>query len=155
MNPELEKTIQRLADIEDIKQLKARYAAACDDDYNPDKLAPMFAEDAIWDGSILGYAAGREAIHAFFSASKDLVPFAVHQVSNPLIEIDGDTATGQWYLWQPMVFQGAALWLSATYADEYVRQNGKWLYQNLKLNIRMLTPFEDGPAKTLIMEMPA
>jgi hypothetical protein len=131
MTPELEKTIQRLADIEDIKQLKARYAAACDDDYNPDKLAPLFAENAIWDGSILGYAEGREAIYTFFSASKELVPFAVHQVSNPLIEIDGDTATGQWYLWQPMVFQGAALWLSATYADEYVRQDGKWLYQNV------------------------
>lgn len=153
MTPDLEKTIQRLADIEDIKQLKARYAAACDDDYNPDKLAPLFVEDAIWDGSILGYAEGREAIHAFFSASKDLVPFAVHQVSNPLIEIDGDTATGQWYLWQPMVFQGAALWLSAVYADEYVRQDGQWLYQNLKLNIRMLTPFEEGPAKTRIIEV--
>ena len=47
MTPELEKTIQRLADIEDIKQLKARYASACDDDYNPDKLAPLFAENAI------------------------------------------------------------------------------------------------------------
>jgi hypothetical protein len=153
MTPDLEKTVQRLADIEDIKQLKARYAAACDDDYNPDKLAPLFAKDAIWDGSILGYAEGREAIRAFFAASKDLVPFAVHQVSNPLIEIDGDTATGQWYLWQPMVFQGAALWLSAIYADEYVRQNGQWLYQNLKLNIRMLTPFEEGPAKTRIIEV--
>jgi hypothetical protein len=153
MNSDLEKTIQRLADIEDIKQLKARYAAACDDDYNPDKLAPLFAEDAIWDGSILGYAEGREAIHEFFSASSSLVPFAVHQVSNPLIEIDGDTATGQWYLWQPMVFQGAALWLSATYADEYVRQHGQWIYQHLKLNIRMLTPYEEGFAKTRIIDI--
>lgn len=153
MNSDLEKTVQRLADIEDIKQLKARYAAACDEDYNPDKLAPLFTEDAIWDGSILGYAEGRKAIHTFFSGSKDLVSFAIHQISNPLIEIDGDTATGQWYLWQPMVFQGAALWLSATYADEYVRQDGQWLYQHLKLNIRMLTPFEEGPAQTRIIEV--
>jgi hypothetical protein len=153
MNSDLEKTVQRLADIEDIKQLKARYAAACDDDYNPDKLAPLFAEDAIWDGSILGYAEGREAIHEFFSASSSLVPFAVHQVSNPLIEIDGDTATGQWYLWQPMVFQGAALWLSATYEDSYVRQGDQWLYQHLKLNIRMLTPYEEGFAKTRIIDV--
>lgn len=153
MSDTLEQKIQRLIDIEDIKQLKARYASACDDDYNPDKLAPLFAEDAIWDGSILGYAEGRQGIYDFFSASSELVPFAVHQVSNPLIEIDGDRATGQWYLWQPMVFQGAALWLSATYADAYVRQNGQWLYQNLKLNIRMLTPFEEGPAKTRIIEV--
>ena len=153
MSFDLEKTVRRLADIEDIKQLKARYASACDDNYNPDTLAPLFAEDAIWDGSILGYAEGRAGIHEFFSAASTLVPFAVHQVSNPLIEIDGDTATGQWFLWQPMVFQGAALWLSATYDDLYVRQEGQWLYQHLKLNIRMLTPYEEGPAKTRIIEV--
>jgi hypothetical protein len=153
MTPELEQTIQRLADIEDIKQLKARYASACDDDYNPDKLAPLFAEDAIWDGSIMGHAEGREGIREFFAAASSLVPFAVHQVSNPLIEIDGDTATGQWFLWQPMVLGDQALWLSAVYEDKYVRVDGRWLYQHLKLNIRMLTPYEEGPAKTRIIEM--
>lgn len=153
MNTDLETTVQRLVDIEDIKQLKARYALACDDDYNPDKLAPLFAEDAVWDGSILGYAEGREGIREFFAASSALVPFAVHQVSNPLIEIDGDTATGVWYLWQPMVFQGEALWLSAIYNDSYVRQGGQWLYQHLKLNIRMLTPYDEGPAKLRVIDV--
>jgi uncharacterized protein (TIGR02246 family) len=155
MSSELEKTVQRLADIEDIKQLKARYASACDDNYNPDTLAPLFAEDAVWDGSTMGFAKGREGIREFFAAASALVPFAVHQISNPLIEIDGDTATGEWFLWQPMVFQGQALWMSAVYHDKYVRQDGKWLYQHLKLNIRMLTPFEEGPAKTLIVEIGA
>lgn len=153
MTPELQQTIQRLADIEDIKQLKARYASACDDNYNPDKLATLFAEDATWDGSILGYAEGREGIREFFAAASSLVPFAVHQVSNPLIEIDGNRATGQWFLWQPMVFGEQAVWLSAVYEDQYVRVDGQWFYQHLKLNIRMLTPFEEGPAKTLIMDV--
>ncbi len=153
MSNDLEKTVQRLADIEAIKQLKARYASACDDNYNPGKLAPLFAEDAVWDGSILGYAEGREGIREFFTAASSLVPFAVHQVSNPLIEIDGDSATGEWFLWQPMVFQGQALWLSAVYHDRYVRVDGQWLYNHLKLEIRMLTPFEEGPAKTRIVEV--
>lgn len=153
MTPELQQTIQRLADIEDIKQLKARYASACDDDYNPATLAPLFAEDAIWDGNILGYAEGREGIREFFAAASSLVPFAVHQVSNPLIEIDGDSASGQWFLWQPMVFGEQALWLSAVYHDNYVRVDGQWLIQHLKLDIRMLTPFEEGPAKTRIIDV--
>lgn len=153
MSFDLEKTVQRLADIEDIKQLKARYASACDDNYNPDKLAALFSESAIWDGGILGYADGRTAIHEFFAVSHTMVPFAVHQITTPIIEIDGDTATGEWYLWQPMVFQGAALWLSAKYYDQYVRENGKWLYKHLKLDIRMLTPFEEGPAKTRIIDV--
>jgi len=153
MSFDLEKTVRRLADIEDIKQLKARYARACDQDYDPDQLAPLFAEDAIWDGSILGYAEGRAGIHEFFSAASSLVPFAVHQITTPLIEIDGDTATGQWYLWQPMIFQGEALWLSARYDDKYVRKNGQWLFQHLTLNIRMLTPYDEGPEKTRIIEV--
>ena len=113
----------------------------------------MFTEDAIWDGSILGYAEGRVAIYEFFAASSSLVPFAVHQVSNPLIEVNGDLATGEWYLWQPMVFQGEALWLSARYDDSYIRHEGQWLYQHLKLNIRMLTPYDQGPAKTRIIDV--
>jgi hypothetical protein len=153
MTSDLEKTVQRLADIEAIKQLKARYASACDDDYNPDKLASLFAEDAVWDGSILGYAEGRDGIREYFAAASGLVPFAVHQVSNPLIEIDSDRATGEWFLWQPMVFRGQALWLSAVYHDRYVRVDGQWLYQHLKLEVRMLTPFEEGPAKTRIVEV--
>ena len=153
MTTELEKTVQRLADIEDIKQLKARYASACDDDYDADRLAALFAEDAVWDGSIMGYAEGREAIREFFANASSQVPFAVHQVSNPLIEVDGDTATGQWFLWQPMVFGDQALWMSAVYNDQYVRIDGQWLYRHLKLTIRMLTPFEEGPAKTRIIEV--
>ena len=84
-------------------------------------------------------------------SSSELVPFAVHRVSNPLIEIDGDQATGQWYLWQPTVFRGEALWLSAFYRDRYVRVQGRWLFQHLRLDIRMLTPYAEGPAKTRII----
>lgn len=39
--------------IESIKQLEARYCAACaacDDGYDPDRLAALFTEDAVWDG---------------------------------------------------------------------------------------------------------
>ena len=42
MSSNLEARVQRLIDIEDIKQLKARYAAYCDDDYNADGLAALF-----------------------------------------------------------------------------------------------------------------
>ncbi len=42
----LEQRIQVLEDIEAIRKLKALYCAACDDDHNPDKLGPLFAQDA-------------------------------------------------------------------------------------------------------------
>ena len=59
----LEEKIQRLTDIEDIKQLKFRYAAYCDQKYDEDGIASCFAEDGVWDGGEnFGVFRGREAI---------------------------------------------------------------------------------------------
>ena len=44
---ELEKRIQVLEDVEAIKRLKAFYAKACDDKYNPSLMKEVFTEDQI------------------------------------------------------------------------------------------------------------
>lgn len=152
----LESRIQRLEDIEAIRQLKHRYCAFCDEDYNADKLAPLFTEDAVWDGGPMGRFEGRDAIHAFFSATTEAVPFAIHHVTNPIIEVEGDVATGHWYLWQPMTFAatGQAIWLAARYEDRYRRHNDEWRFEHVQLTLRALTPYEEGWGKTQIMEIP-
>ena len=53
---ELETRITRIEDIEAIKQLKARYCQASNDNHNPDSIAATFVEDGIWDGGSLGTA---------------------------------------------------------------------------------------------------
>jgi limonene-1,2-epoxide hydrolase len=128
---DLHTRIRRLEDIEAVKQLKYRYCMACDDDYNPAELAPLFTEDAVWDGGAMGRFEGREAIRTFFAGASKLVPFAVHQVTNPVIEIDGDLAHGHWYLWEPIVFaQGDhALWMAGRYDDRYRRDGDRWLFE--------------------------
>ena len=148
--------VQWLVDIEQIKQLKARYALACDNDYEPDTLAELFTEDAVWDGGFMGRAEGREGIRAFFANASNLVGFAVHGVSNPLIEIDGDRATGRWYLDQPMAMKDAeaAFWFCAQYEDEYVRTAEGWKFQNVQVIARAFTPYEEGFGKTLLADLP-
>ena len=138
-----EQQVQRLIDIEDIKILKRRYAAACDDDYNIEKLGVLFTEDAVWDGAEYGGATTRQGIKDFFSTTPDFVKFAIHYVINPIIEVDGDTATGQWMLWQPMVMHDGdqAMVLTARYDEQYVRQNGQWLIKHLKVTIESLGPY--------------
>ena len=42
----LEKRLQALEDAEAIRNLKAEYAALCDDHYNADGIAALFAQDA-------------------------------------------------------------------------------------------------------------
>ena len=150
MNDELESRVKTLEDIEAIKKLKARYCAYCDENYDVEKLAGLFTEDAVWDGGMLGKAVGIEKIRKFFTNSRKAMPFAIHMVMNPIIEVDGDAARGTWYLFQPCTFAEGdqAVWGSARYDDEYVRINGRWMFQNLKLTSHFWTPFDQGWVKT-------
>ena len=99
-------------------------------------------EDGVWDGGIRGKAEGREAIREFFVNASRRLPFAVHMVMNPIIEVDGDTATGTWYLFQPCTYSEGdrAVWGSARYDEEYVRVNGGWMFRHLKLTSHFWTP---------------
>lgn len=145
----LAERILNLSDIEEIKALKARYAAACDDNYDADAIAALFTEDALWDGGALGKAEGREKIRRFFRRAPEVFPFAIHNVMNPIIEVDGDRATGQWYLLQPATRAAGnqGVWLAAVYHDDYVRVGGRWLFQHLRVTTNFLTPYDQGWAK--------
>ena len=66
---ELENRVRALEDADAIRNLKARYAAYCDDNYNPDKIAELFVEDAVWESGSLGQFEGREAIREFFQGA--------------------------------------------------------------------------------------
>lgn len=146
--------LQRLLDIEAVRTLKYRYGALCDDDYNADGLAALFTKDAVWDGGPFGRYEGREAIRAFFAGAPAAVSFAVHYLINPVIGIDGDRATGQWSLWQSMVFRrtNKAYWLIGQYTDQYVRAADGWLFTRVSLKVRALTPYDLGPGKVLIAD---
>ena len=154
--PTLEARIRRLEDIESLKTLKHRYAEYCDNDYNPDQLAPLFTRDAIWDGGPMGCVAGRDAIHAFFTAASTAMPFAVHHYTNAVIAVDGDRATGSWLLWQPCVHgSGAALWIAGRYQDEYQREDGEWKFAKVTFRPNVISPYELGFAKARMIEVPA
>ena len=147
----IEERLRVLEDIEEIRKLKARYAAACDDNYDADAIAALFTEDAIWDGGSLGRADGRAAIHKFFSRAAEFFPFAIHNVMNPIIEVNGDSATGRWYLVQPLTRREndreSAMWLTGRYEDEYVRVGDEWKFKRLKFITIFLAPYADGWAK--------
>ena len=147
---DLERRIKVLEDIEEIKKLKRRYCALCDDNYQADALADLFMEDAVWDGGIRGRNDGREEIRSFFQQAPQRLPFAMHMVMNPIIEVNGDTGTGTWYLFQPCTFADGnrAVWGAARYDEEYVKVGGQWKFQNLKLTSHFWTPFNKGWVET-------
>ena len=146
---DLERRIKVLEDIEEIRKLKYRYATYCDDLGNPDAIASLFTEDAVWEG-LVGKAQGREEIRLSYIKTDQVRPFAIHLVMNPTIEVDGDTARGTWYLLEPCTFAegNRAVWGAARYDEEYLRVNGEWKFQRLKLTSHFWTPFDEGWAKT-------
>jgi hypothetical protein len=78
-----------------------------------------------------------------------MLPFAIHYVMNPIIEVNGNTATGSWYLFQTCTFAegNQAVWGAARYSEEYVKQGGEWKFKNLKVNSEFWTPYDQGWAK--------
>jgi hypothetical protein len=108
----------------------------------------LFTEDAVWDGGLFGRYVGRAAIRAFFSGASGQIPFALHYVTNPIIEVDGERATGVWHLFQACTFAGVEgdrpIWGGARYHDEFVRRDGRWRIQRLRLVSSFWTPYDAG-----------
>jgi ketosteroid isomerase-like protein len=88
----IERRLQALEDAEAIRNLKARYAALCDNQYDADGIASLFTEDAVWESPALGRFEGREAIRTFFQGASGIFSFAIHYSLNGHIEMEGDTA---------------------------------------------------------------
>jgi len=58
----LEQKVQRLLDIEEVKNLIATYARGADRQNDPEIMAPLFSEDAVWECEGFGRYEGREEI---------------------------------------------------------------------------------------------
>ncbi len=150
---DIERRLRVLEDIESIKRLKALYCAYCDDSFNLDDLAMVYSEDAYWEAGHHGSAQGRDQILAMMSGSPNRTPFVVHMVMNPIIEVDGDKATGIWYLFMARTHAegNQAVWGSARYDEEYTRVDGEWKISRQKVTENFRTPFDQGWAKKRFM----
>ncbi|WP_062431616.1 nuclear transport factor 2 family protein [Herbidospora daliensis] len=140
-------TLQRLLDIEQIKQLKARYFRF-HDTKQWDEFAKVFAPDVQIeiDGNVLRDSA------AMVSAASAWVAEAVtvHRAFMPEIEITGsDSATGIWSMADYLVWpdkdglpQGMRGY--GYYHEEYRKIGGEWLISRLRLDRLKVELFEGG-----------
>ena len=145
----LEARVRTVEDTDAIRNLKARYAELCDDSYNPDGIAALFVEDAVWESGPLGRFEGRDAIREFFLGASKIFTFAIHYSLNSQIEVSGDTAKARWYLFMPCTVGDGdrAMWRAGIDDEEYVRVNSQWMFKNKKSTGVFNTPFDAGWAK--------
>jgi hypothetical protein len=132
---DLAQRVRRLEDIEAIKQLKFRYCEICDDDHNPELITTVFSDDAVWEGVGIGKASGHGEIRKLFESFQKAISFSQHIVNNPIIEVDGDSASARWYFFGTFTYYegGVRRWQSARYHEQYVRTSDGWKIGHLEV----------------------
>ncbi len=148
--------LRRLEDIEEIRKLKATYCYLCDagltDPRICEELVGHFADDARVDFG-MGPASifqGKDGLRTFFGTMVPSgVSFCVHMVHNPIIDVQGNRATGRWYFEAPTTDTGTgrAQWMMGTYHEEYVRDDGRWKFAAIRTEWKYITPFDEGWAR--------
>ena len=123
-----------------LRNLMARYIDAVNRN-DGDAWIATWAEDGVWN--LMGEpVSGRSNVLAMWQQMMGNFDFAVMMPSSCLFTVDGDTASGHWYLHEYLRDQqGAGITILSRYLDTYTRWEGQWLYQSRVYNI-----IYNGPA---------
>lgn len=127
-------SIDTLADKEAIRELLATYCFHLDND-EFEEMPALFCPDGVWE-TAFGTATGREGIVA---QARDILrgdqPRRVHQTTNIVIGIRGETATvsSNWLVFQtsdagPVIGSGGA------YHDKLAKRDGRWFFQHRRID---------------------
>lgn len=153
----LEARLAAVEAVQEIHDLKARYAELVDSRYTldgprpaaevariADEIVSLFSEDAVWDGGEeLGCWQGRDEIRKRFL--EPTLGFTLHYFVKPRVHVDGERATGRWDVLAPVRFgNGKPGWMTGVEDDEYVRVGGRWLHSRMKLTVHFMVSHERG-----------
>jgi hypothetical protein len=146
MSDDQQDLLQRLADIEDIKQLKARYFR-CMDTKRWDDWGEVFATDCVMDvPEAAMVTTGRDEVVRTVSGLLEGAR-TCHHGHMPEIEITGaGTARGTWamfdYVEWPTSESGDRVGLQGYghYIEEYRREDGRWRISRTRLERLRVDP---------------
>jgi len=140
-----------MASEREIEQLVHCYARICDENYDPDRLAELFTDDAVWmtsskSGTVeYGVHEGRAAIRSFFADVSSRIVHSHHIVMSPEIEVvsSRSEARGRWNTIvlirlaqdELSVRPDEVQMVSAAYEHSYRREQGVWRIAHLKVHI--------------------
>lgn len=164
---ELEEEVTRLEDIQEIENLERIYSYYFDTRRLQD-IVDLFSENTeSVEIESHGQFLGKEGVRKMYleavggagqhrpGQSTPSRPRARGSM-NAIIQIggvitlapDGKTAKGRWHAWLAESFPFAGMmgqyWLHGYYENEFVKENGKWLFKKLYWNTTFITRFETG-----------
>ncbi|WP_396897560.1 nuclear transport factor 2 family protein [Nocardia colli] len=119
---------RKLDDVTAISRLKFRYLRSLDTK-SWDEFADTMIPEATATYSEYLQFESRDAFLAFMRNTLGPHVITEHRCDHPEIDVDGDAATGTWYLADTVLIPGHNMLLrgAAFYSDEYVRcDDGRW-----------------------------
>jgi len=136
--------IQRLEDLEAIRDLTARYAFHVNKGWHGkvvdvDAMPSLFTDDVRYESPDIPElsAVGLERGVQVLKESTAALDFSMHSFTNPILAVDGDQATGNWLMWIASKAGGGARQVFASVDLGYVRQPQGWRIQSVTLRIGM------------------
>lgn len=130
----------------EINRLQLLYSALCDQGFPADQIADLFTVDGVWESEPGRRVTGRSAIVEHFRDAGPNYPWSMH-INIPLgvdLDPDGHRARGAWHLLMPCVDRTlgrpVAGWLAGRYDNIFVRQDGRWRIQHLRIHFELMAP---------------
>jgi len=110
-----------------LRDLMARYVDAVNR-HDEQQWIDTWAEDGVWN--LLGNpVAGRDNILALWRQMMATFEFALLLPSSCLFEVNGDAASGHWYLHEhTRDLEGNRTTIVSRYDDTYLRRDGRWYF---------------------------
>ena len=127
-----------------IRNLVSRYAdAVCRRD--PDQWIATWAEDCRWDLGGGRVTEGREATLELWKAAIANYPWVVQLVCNGIVEVDGDHATGSWYILElNHLSDGSGVLHCGNYEDTYRKGPDGWQFASRRFHLIYRGPMDPG-----------
>lgn len=130
---ELEKRIQAIEDLENIKKLHQHYIDLMDN-LQYKEVLDLFTEDATVEVRNWGVKRGRKEISEIYigilAKNRGTLRSEGHMAVEPDITVDGNTAKGTWLIY--MLSQPTIQWIQGRNECEYRKEDGKWKISKLK-----------------------
>lgn len=127
-----------------VRDLVARYSdAVCRRD--ADAWIATWAEDCRWDLGRGRLTEGRDATLALWSRSLERYPWVGQLTPTGTVTLDGDTATGSWWLLElNRLADGTGTLHFGHYDDAYVRTPDGWRFALRRLTMVYRGPLDPG-----------
>ncbi|MBI4081856.1 MAG: nuclear transport factor 2 family protein [Candidatus Lambdaproteobacteria bacterium] len=142
----VEAQVQRLSDIEAVRQLRHRYHQ-CINEGAYDEIPLLFTEDGWLDFSYIGKANGRATLTKFFASMPRVLPFVKQFIHNHIVNIDGNRASAVSYMEARTINNGEAFIVAGRYDDDCVRQDGEWRFKSMTFEAYYTLPHNESWAQ--------